>query len=747
MKKHINRGFTIVELVIVIAVIAILAAVLIPTFANIIEKANTAGDIQLVRNLNMIVAAETAAGNGELSPHGAIVAAAEGGYKVEKITPTSEGRTIVWDAANYRFALLDKDGNEIFPKDEKSGTPKANLFVISDAYPAEGYDGYAVYLTEGYTGGYTLEVTTGVDTGYNEITQITYKGTAEVAIRGWEHSTIQVNSGTVHHYDVADAAYVADGATYVEHGSLNAGQYEGTYVNDSGFAGGQGTPESPYLINDGSQLLLFNNSEDEAAFLSNTKSVHLKLISDVEATGLIWALNGSLDGNGHSITVSESFNSSGYPGIFAEVAGNTVIENVEFVMTNKVYSVVSYNYSDRDASLTLENVTMTAEDTDATYTLKNKRSGLALYQWFGGDLTIKNFVSDLNVDNSAETSRSGVIIGTLMSESTSTATHGNRVVFDGVVYSGTWVSSSFVGFFDGSGGFDGFAPLLVNSPDAPYSTETYTYYANDLCSKCFAAGATSGTVTHDGYCGANWSIDEKVNGEHVPGNPATAVKVVNYYTVCYINNCANEGVIVGNNSNSALYDAYTFCMSTGTPHIANPKKVVAEALTGAQFMRGIMIGADMKVEIANNSNSITFTPDNTGKVDHYAFQANMTFKVTKDGNSSQEGTESLQIALSLTTAEAASFSYKHISQVVCVTDSEEYATLYEQNISNEVVNSDRVSYVMVDNGDGSVMIIAKVATAPGWTVGRNPDRVTYTVVGYDGINMPIAHGSKMVYFD
>ena len=35
-----NKGFTITELVIVIAVIAILAAVLIPTFSNVIEKAN-----------------------------------------------------------------------------------------------------------------------------------------------------------------------------------------------------------------------------------------------------------------------------------------------------------------------------------------------------------------------------------------------------------------------------------------------------------------------------------------------------------------------------------------------------------------------------------------------------------------------------------------------------------------------------------------------------------------------------------
>ena len=40
MKKNNKKGFTIVELVIVIAVIAILAGVLIPTFGGIIEKAN-----------------------------------------------------------------------------------------------------------------------------------------------------------------------------------------------------------------------------------------------------------------------------------------------------------------------------------------------------------------------------------------------------------------------------------------------------------------------------------------------------------------------------------------------------------------------------------------------------------------------------------------------------------------------------------------------------------------------------------
>lgn len=51
MKKLLNKkGFTIVELVIVIAVIAILAAVLIPTFSNVIESANKASDLSEAQN-------------------------------------------------------------------------------------------------------------------------------------------------------------------------------------------------------------------------------------------------------------------------------------------------------------------------------------------------------------------------------------------------------------------------------------------------------------------------------------------------------------------------------------------------------------------------------------------------------------------------------------------------------------------------------------------------------------------------
>ena len=50
MKRNAKKGFTLVELVIVIAVIAILAAVLIPTFGGIIEKANASSALQEAKN-------------------------------------------------------------------------------------------------------------------------------------------------------------------------------------------------------------------------------------------------------------------------------------------------------------------------------------------------------------------------------------------------------------------------------------------------------------------------------------------------------------------------------------------------------------------------------------------------------------------------------------------------------------------------------------------------------------------------
>ena len=66
MKKFNNKkGFTIVELVIVIAVIGILAAVLIPTFSGVVESANESNALSEASNSLKVILAERAE-NGEV---------------------------------------------------------------------------------------------------------------------------------------------------------------------------------------------------------------------------------------------------------------------------------------------------------------------------------------------------------------------------------------------------------------------------------------------------------------------------------------------------------------------------------------------------------------------------------------------------------------------------------------------------------------------------------------------------------
>lgn len=50
IRKSKKKGFTLVELVIVIAVIAILAGVMIATFSNVVEKANASKAFQEMKS-------------------------------------------------------------------------------------------------------------------------------------------------------------------------------------------------------------------------------------------------------------------------------------------------------------------------------------------------------------------------------------------------------------------------------------------------------------------------------------------------------------------------------------------------------------------------------------------------------------------------------------------------------------------------------------------------------------------------
>ena len=109
INRNNKKGFTIVELVIVIAVIAILAAVLIPTFSGIIKKANISKDTQLAKNLNTILLSEEAEGNKPENFSDVLAVLRANGYIVENLNPTTEGYFFVWESNTNQIILVDDE--------------------------------------------------------------------------------------------------------------------------------------------------------------------------------------------------------------------------------------------------------------------------------------------------------------------------------------------------------------------------------------------------------------------------------------------------------------------------------------------------------------------------------------------------------------------------------------------------------------------------------------------------------------
>ena len=134
-KTNTKKGFTIIELVIVIAVIGILAAVLIPTFSGVIEKANESAAMQAARNEYELFLAEHAAESDVMKDYVIV-------YKTYAFKVTN-GQ---FDATALKAADVTKVGKDLTVL-VKSVTTGA---AAPAAAPVEGIEDY--YITAECTG-------------------------------------------------------------------------------------------------------------------------------------------------------------------------------------------------------------------------------------------------------------------------------------------------------------------------------------------------------------------------------------------------------------------------------------------------------------------------------------------------------------------------------------------------------------------------------------------------------------------
>lgn len=203
MKKHNKKGFTIVELVIVIAVIAILAAVLIPTFSNLVKKANLSNDQQNVRNMNTALAVEVIPDSKFATAGDAINGLYREGWNAGKLETYSNGFHYAYSLEKNTMYLLDETDTVVYPQEE---VDKSTLWGLYDDNSNEVLEGIKKYIA---------------------ITNITSKDhyeasfTSEGYIIDLNGHYIAVGNTSNESYVTADYGIVLSGATQGEHSTSN----------------------------------------------------------------------------------------------------------------------------------------------------------------------------------------------------------------------------------------------------------------------------------------------------------------------------------------------------------------------------------------------------------------------------------------------------------------------------------------------------------------------------------------------
>ncbi len=320
MRNTNKKGFTIVELVIVVAVIAILAAVLIPTFAGIINKANESKDTQLIKNLNTALAANV---DGEKTMANAVAAAAEFGYDIDKINASATDNEILWDSVNNVFCYLNGGAIEYIDGSEYE-VADADYWVIDDVINAK-YSTYLVNNTDA-----TVVAVNGLDVTACGATNVIYEGNGTVSIFT-NGGNLTVNSGNVTHYGAGYILTLADSA-------------KANYVEKGTFAANKSEIKTPSAASD--TVAEVESKEELTEALANAEIKEIVLTKDiaVEATSTVTDFVVAADRtveinlNGHKITSVHNFTSStgaGNNGLL-KVKGNLTISgegSIEFTQT------------------------------------------------------------------------------------------------------------------------------------------------------------------------------------------------------------------------------------------------------------------------------------------------------------------------------------------------------------------------------------------------------------------------------
>ena len=321
MQRKMNKkGFTIVELVIVIVVIAILAAVLIPTFVSLTKKANLSSDQQAVRQMNMLLTAEMV-DDEDPTLAKALEVLDEAGYKADSLTPVTKNHYFYWYKTYNIIILVDAENAEepvlVYPTDDKYAATFADdikndtiCFNLENA-EAKYVDVNATdvdSLKQAFAAG-TKKIKLDADVTMNKVTTVPAGAEIVVDLGGKTLTTAERDSNGSHHY-----AFDIEGTVTFTNGTIDA---RGVQVyNGAKLIVGEGATINAVDDNGGACIWMYEGSE---------------IIID---GGTFKAMNGDCDDVNDAAGNRE-------PGIINNNKGKIVINAGTFEAKSNCYAVIN----------------------------------------------------------------------------------------------------------------------------------------------------------------------------------------------------------------------------------------------------------------------------------------------------------------------------------------------------------------------------------------------------------------------
>ena len=291
MTKNSKReAFTIVELVIVIAVIAIICSVAIPTFLSVIKKAKISAKEQEVYSMNQALKSYEALDVPVNCMYTALNAVKEFGIECDSVKIGDEDHIIAWNVNKNRFVVVDKNFENTYEngKSEAILTP-TDFWIIADEIPTVQIP--SIYLTGDFSES-VLNVTVGIDVGdVDNITSINYTDTDEKV----KNIVIRIN-------DVNTSVNVSEGNNDIitiisPDGTSQNGEDDNTNPIPDPF------DPSKIIAEEGKVIYsLVDNQQHDSVSSSVENGGYQLLLADVEEDAVIVTKETILDLNGYKLS-------------------------------------------------------------------------------------------------------------------------------------------------------------------------------------------------------------------------------------------------------------------------------------------------------------------------------------------------------------------------------------------------------------------------------------------------------------